>query len=88
MAHGDYIEPRKTMKKTFAFAVLAAAFGLSGCAATEPNAGSTAAGGANDEVMTGSRIPRKASAEPQKGMSKEDWRLESGRGIGNATRGN
>lgn len=76
------------MNKTFAFAVLAAAFGLSACTATDPKADSTAAGASNDEVMTGSRIPRKASAEPQKGMSKEDWRLESGRGIGNAPRGN
>lgn len=76
------------MKRTFAFAVLAAAFGIAGCTATDPKASTSPSTASNDEVVTGSRIPRKSTGEPQKGMSKEDWRLESGRGIGNAPRGN
>ena len=70
------------------FAALAAAVGLAACAATDPKASTQSpSAGAEDEVMTGSRIPRKSTGD-QKAMSKEDWKLETGRGIGNAPRGN
>ncbi|MGE0356231.1 MAG: hypothetical protein AB7P08_04880 [Burkholderiales bacterium] len=76
------------MNRTLAIALLAAAAGAVGCAATDPSASTAPQGAANEEYVTGSRLPRKSTGEPQKGMSKEDWRLESGRGIGNAPKGN
>ncbi len=78
------------MNKTLAisvFAVFAAAFGLAGCASTETQPTASSKAPVEEEVVTGSRLPRKATGD-QKAMSKEDWKLETGRGIGNAPRGN
>lgn len=75
------------MNRNLAIALLAAALGAAGCAATDPKASTAPQGATNEEYVTGSRLPRK-STDPQKAMSKEDWRLESGRGIGNAPKGN
>ena len=86
------------MKTTIGLAVLAAMSILAGCASTDQNAGSataaspqadaTAVAAKDDDYVTGSRLPRKGSGEqPTKSMSKQDWRLETNRGIGNAPPG-
>lgn len=78
------------MKKIAAFASLVAAFGLAGCATDPTNTTSTEAAAPADtgEVVTGSRLPRKATgSQPVKNVSKEDWTRSQGV-IGNAPRGN
>lgn len=79
------------MKKQLTVALLAAAFGIAGCATTDTQPASSSPSGASakeEEYVTGSRLPRKASTEGTKSLSKDDWRLETNRGIGNAPRGN
>jgi len=78
------------MSRTLAIAVFTAAFGIAGCASTastESQPTASAKAPAEEEIVTGSRLPRKATGH-QKAMSKEDWKLETNRGIGNAPRGN
>lgn len=77
------------MPKVFAIAFLAGAAVLAGCA-TDPNYGkSQTAAGKDEEVYTGSRLPRKSSQETSaKTMSGDTWRRESTQAIGNMPRGN
>jgi hypothetical protein len=74
------------MQKHLAIAFLAGALGLAGCATTEPQgkaapgpqAGTAPSAAKNDEVLTGSRIPRKTLGEqPVSQISSEEIRRNS-----------
>lgn len=77
------------MIKVFAIAFLAGAAVLAGCA-TDPNYGkSQSAANKDEEVYTGSRLPRKSGDETSaKAVSGDAWRRESSQAIGNMPRGN
>lgn len=76
------------MNKLFAIALMAGTVGIAGCA-TDPKSASTPSAPKDTEVVTGSRIPRKAEADqPAKTMSGDTWRRESTSVIGSQPRGN
>ena len=76
------------MYKYLAITFLAGALGLAGCA-TDPKAASEPRAAKDEEVITGSRIPRKGSTDqPVTSVSGEAWRRESSTVIGNMPRGN
>lgn len=77
------------MKKIVAIAAAACALGISGCATTETQDAAGAKAADNVEYSTGSRLPRKVSADqPVKSVSGDEWRRAASSAIGNAPRGN
>ena len=76
------------MNKLLAIAMMAGTVGIAGCA-TDPKSASTPSASKDAEIVTGSRIPRKADADqPAKTISGDTWRRESTTVIGNQPRGN
>ena len=76
------------MDKYLAIAFIAGALGLAGCATTDPNSTTAPSATKDKEYVTGSRLPRKTSADqPVGSISKEDWQRGSSSVITNAPKG-
>jgi hypothetical protein len=76
------------MNKLFAIALMAGTVGIAGCA-SDPKSASTPSASKDEEVFTGSRLPRKVSTDqPSKTISGDTWRRDSTSVIGSQPRGN
>ena len=78
------------MNRFPALAAIAVTLGIAGCATPDQKADSASAPAPkNEEFVTGSRIPVRASgSQPVSSVSGDTWRRENSQVIGNSPRGN